>query len=335
MPPNDPARWNRRDFLARAAKAGLSVAAASAAGLWLHDRNPPAPPDESEGQVELPDFSLPDRKGLMAIVQGTDRAACLRSGLDALGGIGRFIRPGDQVLLKVNAAFASAPLIGATTHPDLVSALARLCFDAGAKRVRVTDNPINDPDSSFRLTGIGRAAEEAGAELAFPKPAAFRPTTVRGGRFIRDWPLLHEPFAGVTKLIGIAPVKDHFRSGASMTLKNWYGLLGGRRNLFHQNVHGLIRELAILVRPTFVVLDGIESMLHNGPTGGSLEDLRPTRTLIISTDGVAADAFGATLLERRAADLPYLGLAMAAGAGTVDYESLRPLRLTASAGGRP
>jgi uncharacterized protein (DUF362 family) len=111
-----------------------------------------------------------------------------------------------------------------------------------------------------------------------------------------------------------------------MTIKNWYGLLGGRRNQFHQDINGIIVELAQLVRPTFVVLDGTMSMLTNGPTGGSLADLKPTHTLIASTDPVAADAFGATLLGKTNLDLPYLGRAASLGCGTVDFESLRPAR---------
>ena len=79
--------------------------------------------------------------------------------------------------------------------------------------------------------------------------------------------MLNEPFTGITKLIGVTPVKNHQRAGASMTLKNWYGLLGGRRNQFHQDIDGIIVELAMLIRPTFVVLDGTQSMMTNGPTG--------------------------------------------------------------------
>ena len=132
---------------------------------------------------------------------------------------------------------------------------------------------------------------------------------------------MQEPFKGVTKLIGVAPVKNHQRAGASMTLKNWYGLLGGRRNQFHQDIDGIITELAGLVRPTFVILDGTQSMMTNGPTGGSLADLKDTHTLVVSTDPVAADAFGCTLLGKTVRDLPYLIRAGELGLGSVDYES--------------
>jgi len=249
----------------------------------------------------------------------------------ALGGIERFIKSGDRVVLKVNAAFASPAALSATSNPDLVAEVARLCLKAGAASVIVTDNPINSPESCFELTGISAAARAAGAGLFVPRPGSFRAGTLPGGRLIRDWPVLDEPFAGVTKLIGVAPVKGHQRAGASMTMKNWYGLLGGRRNQFHQDIDGIIVELAMMVKPTLVVLDGTDSMMTNGPTGGSLADLKATNTLIVATDPVAADACGATLLGKTFRELPYLVRAGELGLGTTDFESLHPARVPAEA----
>jgi len=320
----------RRDFLLRGAKAGASIAVAGTFALWLHDSVGPRPTAGEEGQVAFPDFSVPEMAGRMSIVEGADRVASVRAGLEALGGIGLFVRPGERVLLKVNAAFASPPMLCATAHPDLVGEVVRLCLAAGAAAVTVTDNPINDPASCFALSGIGRAAEAAGAAVVLPREHLFRPTSLAGSRLIRNWPVLSGPFAGVTRLIGIAPIKDHHRSGASMSMKNWYGLLGGRRNIFHQDIHTIIRDLALMIRPTLVILDGTTVMMHNGPTGGSLADLRRADRLIVSTDQVAADAFGATLLERAIADLPFIARAASAGAGATDYESLKPARVAAS-----
>jgi uncharacterized protein (DUF362 family) len=82
----------------------------------------------------------------------------------------------------------------------------------------------------------------------------------------------------------------------------------------------------MMVSPTLVILDGTVTMMSNGPTGGSLEDLKQTNTMIVSTDQVAADAFGATLLGKTASGLPYLAKAQAEGVGTTDYESLSPQR---------
>jgi uncharacterized protein (DUF362 family) len=277
----------------------------------------------------LPDFSIPAAGRKMSIARGTDRAQTLALALKVIGGIETFIQKGDRVLLKVNAAFASPPMLCATTNPQLVTELARLCYAAGAATVTVTDNPINDPASCFALTGIGQAARAVGAEVVLPDERLFRDVTLSGARLIRNWPVLLAPLSKATKLIGIAPVKDHHRSGASMVMKNWYGLLGGRRNIFHQDIQTIIAELAALVKPTFVVLDGTTTMVTNGPTGGSLSDLKETGTLIVGTDPVAVDAFGATLLGKTAADLPFIAKAEALGAGTADYRSLSPVEVSA------
>ena len=146
-----------------------------------------------------------------------------------------------------------------------------------------------------------------------------------GARLIKNWPVLLGPLTKIDKLIGIAPVKDHHRSGATMTMKNWYGLLGGRRNIFHQDINTIIAELAMMVKPTLVILDGTEVMMTNGPTGGSLSDLSRKDTLIVSCDQVAADSYGCTLLNLKTSDLPYLAKAQQAGAGTTDYQSLKPI----------
>jgi uncharacterized protein (DUF362 family) len=323
--PQDAQAISRRDFLARAAKAGAAVAATGVVGYWLYNRTGPKTQTVTD-LVSLPDFSLPQVGSKMSIVTGTERVKTIDRAFAALGGIEQFIKKGDRVLLKVNAAFASPPALGATAHPQLVAEVIRLCHRAGAASVVVSDNPINDPQSCFRLTGIAEAAQTAGAQLVLPQEGYFRPTTVRNGTLIKNWPLLYEPFRGVNKLIGIAPVKDHHRSGASMSIKNWYGLMGGRRNMFHQDIHNIIKELAMLVSPTLVILDGTTTMMSNGPTGGSLDDLKQTNTMIVSTDPVAADAFGATLLGKSAASLPFIAKAAAAGRGTADYESLKPAR---------
>jgi len=320
---------NRREFIGRAAKAGAVLLAGGGIAALARDPSGPGPAAPEPAASGLPDFSLPDAGRRLCIVRSADRVRSLTLALQALGGIEAFVKRGDRVLIKVNAAFASPPILSATTHPDLVSELTRLCLKAGAAAVRVTDNPINDPASAFALSGIGQAARSAGAELLLPEERFFRPLTLKDARLIRSWPVLLGPFAGVTKLIGVAPVKDHHRSGASMAMKNWYGLLGGRRNIFHQDIQTIIAELAWMVKPTLVVLDGTTTMIANGPTGGSLADLKETRTLIAGTDQVAVDACGATLLGKTAADLPFIAKAAELGAGTADYRSLSPIEVAA------
>lgn len=326
MTSSNPENISRREFISRAFKAGASVAAVSAAAYWAYDARVPRG-TEAGDLVTLKDYSAPKVEGqVMSVVKGADRSAAVNKAIDLLGGIHRFVKPGQRVLIKPNVAFASAPGVGATADPALVAEVVKLCYKSGqAREVFVTDNPINDPESCFTYTGIAKACEAEGAKVVLPRESYFKPTTLEGGRLIRDWPVLYEPLAGVDRVIGIAPVKDHARSRASMTMKNWYGLLGGRRNLFHQDINTIIAELAAMMRPTLVILDGTMVMMRNGPTGGSVADLERRDTMIVSTDQVAADAFGATLLGLSAAELPYLQKAQDAGCGTCDFSSLKPL----------
>jgi uncharacterized protein (DUF362 family) len=319
-------KLGRREFLARAGKAGISITAAAGVSYLLYDAPGPKAGGEGEKLVTLPDFSIQQLVGqTMSVIQGPDRVKTVDKAIELLGGIERFVKPGETVAIKPNVAFASPPMLGATAQPELVAEVVRLCYSRGkAKQVYVTDNPINDPASCFTLSGIGKAATNAGAKVVLPKAKLFKNTTLAGGRLIKNWPVFFGPFEQVDKLIGIAPVKHHHRSGASMTMKNWYGLLGGRRNIFHQDINTIIAELSMMVKPTLVILDGTEVMMTNGPTGGSVSDLRRADTMIASCDMVAADSYGCGLLNLAVSDLPYLTKAEKAGSGTIDYKSLKP-----------
>jgi uncharacterized protein (DUF362 family) len=314
---------NRREFMRRITGSALAAIGAGVLGLAFWDRKGPQVNIPKARDLIVPDFSVPAQTGMISVAHGSDRIRNVALAVNALGGMQAFVKPGDKVLLKVNAAFATPPSLGATTHPQLVAKAVELCLQAGAGQVRVTDNPINDPTSCFELSGIGPAARKAGAELILPAADRFTPYSLPGGRLLRHWPVFSSPLLWADRVIGLGPVKDHHRSGASLTIKNWYGLLGGRRNIFHQQIHAIIAELAMMIKPSLVILDGTNSMMSNGPTGGSLDDLKATHTLIAGTDPVAVDTLGAELLGKRPSDLPYLALAEKAGAGTVDYRSLR------------
>ncbi len=325
MPSHDDAPTlhdpQRRDFLRRLARASGGIALAGLGGALLVG-SPGWGGAEREGELRCFDFGRPEAGRRLGIGQGPDRAASLDAALTALGGLSAFVGPGDVVLLKVNAGFATPPELGATTHPALLGALARRCFEAGAAEVLVTDNPVADPMGCFQTSGIQAAAEDAGATLLLPGPGSFTPITLPEGRLLRAWPVLTEPLDRATRLISVCPLKHHYLAGATMGLKNAYGLLGGTRGVFHQDVHTIITELSRLVRPTLSVLDATWAMVRNGPTGGSRSDLEDRGFMAVGSDPVAVDAFGASLLGLKPGDLPYLLRAATAGAGGADWRDL-------------
>lgn len=260
----------------------------------------------------------------LGVARGEDPRKLLTGAIDAIGGIGRFITKDDVVVIKPNVAFERSAPLGATSNPEVLSALIHLVRDAGAKEIRVADNPIESPESCFVRSGIQKAAVESGARVYLPSSSDFETLHTPGATWIEQWPFFWAPFMGATKVIGVAPVKDHNLCRASMTTKNWYGLLGGRRNQFHQDIHGIISDLALMLRPTFVVLDGTRVLFRSGPTGGSLSDVRPGKTIVASTDSLAADAFGwDDLLWRKGEALPdYFAQAAKRGLGNPDYKSV-------------
>ena len=317
---------DRRLFLNRVGRAGLAVATTVGLGAWLHDRRSAAEFGRDQAAARaavLPSYQVERPAGsvALAVVRGRDPEQLVAAALGALGGIETFIRPGDVVLIKPNAAFDRPPAFGATTRPEVLLSVARLCRQAGARRVMVTDNPINQPAACFSRSGLSQAVAAAGAELVLPRPQDFAPVRI-DGEALQTWPLLLGPLQQANKVIGIAPCKDHNLCGASLTMKNWYGLLGGRRNQFHQQIERVVADFAVMIRPTLVILDGTRLLLRSGPTGGSLADVAAGDTIVAGTDMVAVDAVGCELLGRGLEAVPYLHRAETRGLGTTHWRGL-------------
>jgi len=321
--------FNRREFLKRIAFASTICGSATYLAWapedypfslkdFTGDRNKSKPQ-----QFTLPDYSVELPAGMPEIGIGRDMTTegRLTKALDAIGGLRRFVQPGDVVLLKPNVAFDRSPELGATTSPQLLEVLIRrLLIDCRAQEVRVTDNPIESPADCFAKTGIKDAVEKAGGRVLLPDGNAFRHLHTPGAELIKSWPCFYRPLVGVTKVIGVAPVKDHNLSGASMGIKNWYGLLGGQRNQFHQDIHTIIADLSIMIKPTLTILDGSRILMRNGPTGGDPAYVKPWDVLVAGTDQVAMDAWAfVNLLKRDESRLPqYLYLAEKKDAGKID-----------------
>lgn len=257
----------------------------------------------------------------VGIGRGSNVQERLRKALDLVGGIQHYIKPGDIVLLKPNVAFDRSPNLGATTHPEIVDALIRMILvDCRAQEVRVADNPIESPPDCFAKSGVRKAVEKAGGRVYLPDSNAFRMLNTPGATLIENWWFFNRPFTNVDKVIGVAPVKDHNLCHASMGIKNWYGLLGGRRNQFHQDIHEIVSDLSIMMKPTLTIVDGSHILMKNGPTGGDPSNVKPGNAVVAGVDPVAMDAWAFEHLLERGVDYPrYLYKAEEKGSGVVDY----------------
>ena len=322
---------SRREFLVRLGVTGALIAGSAVAARQLWQPRHFVPGFEKEKGLQLRSYAPEVSKVLpsLAIAHGTEHEKTIRAALTALGGMGRFVQKGDVVMIKPNVAFDRPPALAATTHPDALRAVAKLCLEAGASKIIVADNPINSPTGCFYKSGRTAVCADMNLDLMYPEASSFSPLELNG-EILKHWTFFHEPFKKATKVIGLAPCKDHNLCHASMTTKNWYGLLGGRRNQFHQHIHSIVSDFTLMMKPTLVILDGMNVLMSNGPTGGRLSDVKPMNTIVAGTDMVAVDSYGYShLLERDIAELTYLHKAHDRGLGNVNWEDTLHKEVTA------
>lgn len=324
------ATWSRRDLLVRGGGTLATAGLAALGAKKLYDPRgdaglQPPPPIRLKdyfAKVNFPKESprISAAYGGLEQVEQMVRAAV--GGLDKDLGIKRFISRGDVVMIKPNVGFDRGPALGATTNPDVVRAVIRLCREAGARKIIVADNPIESPAACFAKSGIQAVAEAEGATVVIHASSHDEPVEIRPGQpdasrkeALGTWPIFWKPLKEADKVIGLPPVKDHNLCHASMGMKNWYGLLGGRRNQFHQAIHNIISDLGYMMRPTLMIADGTRVMMRNGPTGGRLDDIKiggvgERPVVVASVDQLACDSWCVQhLLGRDPAQISYLDLA--------------------------
>ncbi len=295
---------SRRTFLAQCAAAGAAVSA------------PVPAPALAIACYRRPAFAVE------AIAEEARRLT--REAIAALGGMGRFVGHGDIVWVKPNIGWNRRPEQAATTNPDVVAAVVSLCYQAGAKRVVVSDNSCNSAPASFARSGIQAAAQQAGADVFPLDERKFRRTALRG-KALPSWEMYGDALGA--KLINVPIVKHHGLCRATLGMKNLMGLAGGERNRFHQDLAGTVADLAAFLRPVLVVLDAVRVLTANGPVGGNLADVKRCDTVAAGVDQVAIDAFGASLLGVQPREIGYIAAASARGLGVIDVESLPPRRI--------
>jgi uncharacterized protein (DUF362 family) len=245
----------------------------------------------------------------------------VRRALEAMGGMKRFISRGDIVVVKPNIGWDRMPIHAANTNPDVVAAVVKEAYNAGAKRVVVADGSCNDPNRCFQRSGIWKSAYAVGAEIVLPAEHRYRTSRLKG-EVLDEWPIF-TTLVDADKVINVPVAKHHNLSKYTAAMKNWYGVLGGRRNRLHQNIDTSIADLATFMRPTLVVVDAMRVLMRNGPQGGNIDDTRVMNTVFATTDQVAADAFGCTLIGQKADNLAYLKMGHERGLGTMFWQNLR------------
>ncbi|OGL53283.1 MAG: cytoplasmic protein, partial [Candidatus Schekmanbacteria bacterium RIFCSPLOWO2_12_FULL_38_15] len=243
---------DRRNFLEKSLKAGISIAATGSLAYWLYNRDVSSKDVSLKMQVRDYSVKISEEFPEMVIVRGESPSKIVKTAIEELGGIKKFISTGDRVVIKPNIGWDRVPAQAANTNPEIVKAVVELCYSAGAKTVIVTDVSCNDPRRSFQRSGIANAALSAGAIVNLPSERKFRVLKIKG-EVLDEWPVYRD-FIEADKVINIPIAKHHNLSGLTMSLKNWYGILGGHRSVLHQKIDESIADLATFMKPTLTIL---------------------------------------------------------------------------------
>ena len=311
---------SRAEFLTIMGAAGLGLIPGAAALL-----DPLAGPDAAAAQVARQDPYISVAVGRS--LNGSHVAAVTRTAIRNLGGMGRFVHKGDDVIVKPNIYGTRTPAMACTTNPTVVATVIRECLKAGARRVRVMDLPCGGGAAeSYRMSGIQQAAKAAGGKAVLMSSSRFREYRIPKGRALRSMGVYRD-IMQCDVLIDVPIAKVHGGGQISMACKNLMGCVS-RPGEMHGALHQAIPDLLSLIRPELVVIDGTRVRVADGPGGTSLNDVRKRYTVIASTDAVAADSYAVRhLLGRDPDGIAQLVNARRMGIGRTDLAALSTKRV--------
>ena len=258
---------------------------------------------------------------VLAVAKGTNASGNVQRAIAAVGGMRKFVHSGDTVVIKPNICAARGPQYAATTNPQVVATLVRLAKAAGAGKVLVMDNPIdNAPTAAYSASGIAAAVNAAGGSMRFMSSSGYKKYPLGGS--LGSFPL-YADIVNANVLINVPIVKQHGSTGLTLAGKNMMGATYDR-GLMH-NV-GLSQSIALVnarLRPDLTVVDAMRILLRNGPTGGSLADVKVKNTVLACTDWVAADTYAAShVFGMSVSRVPYIKAAADMHLGTMNLASV-------------
>jgi uncharacterized protein (DUF362 family) len=343
---------NRRDFILGLLAAGVASGAAACGSRRAAEQTPPTAAPAAPGPAATVPPSAPSPAtpaptsgsaaaaapaataapspaagaAYLAVARGASAgpAELTKRAIAALGGIERFVKPGADVIIKPNICHAyHGPEYATTTNPQVVAAIVTLCLGAGAKRVRVMDLPFGGtPQSAYNVSGIEAAVTAAGGQMEVMKSMRYREVEIPQGRVLKKWKVYGDILDADT-VINVPIAKNHGSATLTLSMKNLMGVVENRNGMHSRGLHQSIADLNTVVRPQLTIIDANRILLRNGPTGGNLDDVKQTDTVIASADPVAADSYAATLFGLTGNDIDYIRFGAEMGLGQMDLGAIK------------
>ena len=305
----------RRDFIVKSAGMGLAGA------LVPHF-----------GGLTSVGLSAQDGEYDLVAVRGGDAADMFDKAMEALGGMGKFVKPGQKVLVKPNIGWDAPPERAANTNPDLVARIIKSCKDAGASGVVVFDHTCDQWKGCYENSGIQDAVKEAGGEVVMAhEERYFREVSLPMGVRMKK-AKIHEAIVDCDVWINVPVLKNH--GGAKMTIcmKNYLGIVWDRRYMHSNDLQQCIADAATYEkRPVLNIVDAYRIMTQNGPKGRTTDDVQTPKTIFMSKDIVALDTAATQFFNQYKTmtinDASHIVLAEKHRLGTTNLSSLNIKRI--------
>jgi uncharacterized protein (DUF362 family) len=266
----------------------------------------------------------------LVVVSG-DPGPATRKALEALGGISRFVKKGQSVILKPNMSFANTPDRGSTTHPVVVATVAQACMEAGALQVVVLDHTLQRAELCLERTGIREACKQINGVhvMTLQDKKFFREIKVPQGKVLERVEVMKDILEGQV-LINLPVAKSHSATGVSLGLKGLMGLIWDRESFHSQyNINQAVADLATVIKPHLTILDATRALASGGPGGPG--DVKKPNLIIAGIDPVAVDSYGVGIVpwygqNFKGRQVEHILLAHQRGLGKIDTDQLKILK---------
>ncbi|MHC1736707.1 MAG: DUF362 domain-containing protein [Ignavibacteriaceae bacterium] len=304
---------DRRNFIKSGIAAGILVGTAKGnssliKGLYSNYSNPNAPYD-------------------MVAIKGGEPDDMFDQAIEAMGGMKRFVKKNQKVVVKPNIGWDVIPEKAANTNPKLVGKIVRSCFDAGAKEVYVFDNTCDNWTRCYSNSGIEKAVKDAKGKLVpGNQESNYHPVELKNTKKLTK-AKEHELILEADVFINVPVLKHHGSGKITVAMKNLMGIVWDRGYWHRNDLHQCIADFASYRKPDLNIVDAYNVMLQNGPKGISVEDLALMKSQIISTDILAADVASAKLFGLEPESINYIKYAALMNLGQSDLKKLNIKRM--------
>ena len=310
---------DRRDFLKTLAAAGALVTVKSSGMMDVMAST-------------MPSSATADGNADLAAIMNGEPAAMLEAAMKELGGISRFIKKGDKIVIKPNIGWDRTPELAGNTNPDLLEALIRMCQDAGAAEIKVFDHTCDNWSRCYDHSGIEAMVKKVGATMVpAHEQSYYQNVEIPGAKTLKN-AMVHKAIIECDKWINVPVLKNH--GGALMTcaMKNHMGIVWDRRAFHSRGLHQCIADICTYKPAVLHIVDAYRTMATNGPQGRSASDVVLTKALFASADIVAVDTAAAKFFTQintgiRFEDIEHIPDAQKLGLGTMDLESINIKRV--------